>query len=70
VVVNILLATILRLLQDGLSDYINPGGHVVLAGILDDQEAEVQAAAVEAGLKPISRRACGEWVAIMLAREI
>jgi ribosomal protein L11 methyltransferase len=68
VVVNILLRTILRLLRDGLVQYANPGGHVVLAGILVDQEDEATAGASAHGLALANRRISGDWVCLSFVR--
>jgi len=68
VVVNILLRTILQMLANGLSTYANPGGHVVLAGILVDQEAQVISAATVDGLTLVRRWVSGDWIALALEK--
>jgi ribosomal protein L11 methyltransferase len=68
VVVNILLGAILTLLQDGLASHANPGGHVVLAGILVDQADVVVDAATSVGLIPAGHRASGDWVGLVFKR--
>jgi ribosomal protein L11 methyltransferase len=68
VLANILAPIIIRLFGMGLADLIEPGGVVVLAGILAEQAEAVQAAAEEHGLKFAEKRQMGDWVALMCAR--
>jgi ribosomal protein L11 methyltransferase len=68
VLANILAPIIIRLFGMGLADLVEPGGVVVLAGILAEQAEAVQAAAEEHGLKFVEKRQMGDWVALMCAR--
>jgi ribosomal protein L11 methyltransferase len=68
VLANILAPIIIRLFGMGLADLVEPGGVVVLAGILAEQAEAVQAAAEEHGLKFAEKRQMGDWVALMCAR--
>ena len=70
VVVNILLRTILQLLESDLVAYAKPGGHIVLAGLLVEQEAQVVGAATDAGLTPARRWISGDWIGLALTKTI
>ena len=45
-----------------------PRGHLLLAGLLDGQEAAVRAACLRAGFKPMARLLKGEWSILWLRR--
>ncbi|MDD5468131.1 MAG: 50S ribosomal protein L11 methyltransferase [Anaerolineales bacterium] len=64
VVANILAPVILQLFADGLADLVALGGRLILAGIIAEQAAEVEAAAGARGLRLIQRRSEGDWVAL------
>jgi len=66
VVANILAPIIIRLLGDGLADLAEPGGSVVLSGILDEQEHSILEAAQAKGLVLSERKQMGDWVALSL----
>lgn len=66
VLANILAPVILHLLDQGLPEILTGGGVLALSGILDEQAAEVEAAALRLGLKSLERRQEGEWVALAL----
>lgn len=68
VVANILASVILGLLDDGLADVVEPGGCLLLAGLLDHQADEVIAKAVEQGLVFMESRQMDDWVALALVR--
>jgi ribosomal protein L11 methyltransferase len=65
-VVNILAPVIVRLLDDGLGELVAPGGALILAGILAEQEGEVLAAARSHGFELTQRRQEGDWVGVSL----
>jgi ribosomal protein L11 methyltransferase len=65
VLVNILAQVILSLLGQGLTDTVRPGGTVIASGIIDDQEAEVQAAFVSNGLEVVERLVEKDWIALI-----
>jgi ribosomal protein L11 methyltransferase len=67
VVVNILLRVILQMLDDGLSRRLRPGGILVLAGVLADQEAQVLAAVNRDGLHLVRRWESDDWVGLALS---
>ena len=68
VLANILAPIILRLFDDGLGDLVEPGGILVLSGILDEQAAAVQARAEAEGYTHVETAQMGDWVAIVLRR--
>ena len=66
VLANILAPIIIRLFADGLGKLMQPGGVLVLSGILKEQESRVLEAADEYGLKLINRKQMGDWVSLAL----
>lgn len=68
VLANILAPVIIRLFDAGLADLTEPGGTLVLSGILDTQAQGVVEAAQAKGLRFIEQRHINDWVVIRLAR--
>ena len=68
VVANILAPIIIRLLEGGLADLAEPGGRVILSGILQEQEDNVLEAAQAKGLVLSERKQMGDWVALSLSK--
>ncbi len=68
VAANILAPVIIRLLDAGLADLVEPGGALILSGILQEQEQKVIEAAQAQGLVLNARRQVGDWVALSLVR--
>jgi len=68
VVANILAPIIVRLFGDGLADLVEPGGSLVLSGILQEQEGNVLEAAQAQGLVLNERKQMGDWVALSLSK--
>lgn len=69
VLVNILAPVIIDLLaRDRLIEYVSPAGHLILSGIIDQQEAEVTAALEEHGGRVVRRETIRDWVALVCAR--
>jgi len=68
VLANILAPVIIELFQDGLADLVEPGGTLVLAGILFGQADNVLAAAQAQGLHFKERRQVDDWVALVLEK--
>lgn len=68
VLANILAPVIIRLLDAGLADLVEPGGSLVLSGILDVQAEAVVAAAEARGLKKVDQRQMLDWVSIHLTQ--
>jgi ribosomal protein L11 methyltransferase len=64
VLANILAPVIIRLLDEGLADLLDPGGVLVLSGILDEQAGEVESALRAHGLVLLERRQIADWVAL------
>jgi len=65
VLANILAPVLVRLLGEGLAKLLEPGGVLVLSGILAEQAGEVQAALEKSGLRLIETRRMGDWVALV-----
>lgn len=68
VLANILAPVITRLFDAGLGDLVQPGGTLILSGILAEQAAGVEAAAREKGLEPCDRRQIEDWVALVVRK--
>ncbi len=64
VLANILAPVIIRLLAAGLADLVEPGGTIILSGILQEQAQGVLDAVHAKGLRPQETRRMGDWVAI------
>jgi ribosomal protein L11 methyltransferase len=69
VVANILASVILVLLEERLADLVEPGGHLVLSGILAHQAQEIIQAANEQGLILNEIKQIEDWNAIDLIKE-
>jgi ribosomal protein L11 methyltransferase len=65
ILVNILPHVIIELLRRGLHTYLTPGGRMVLAGIIMEQEHRVLAALDERGLTVVNRLEEGDWVGLV-----
>ncbi|NJN54815.1 MAG: 50S ribosomal protein L11 methyltransferase [Anaerolineae bacterium] len=66
VVVNILAPVIIGLLEnDGLLDYVAPGGHLVLSGIIEEQAEGVRTAVIQAGGHILKTLQITDWVALI-----
>lgn len=68
VLANILAPVIIRLLDGGLAELIQPGGVIILSGILDRQVEDVLASARGHGLVEIERGQILDWVALALRK--
>ncbi|MFH1185199.1 MAG: 50S ribosomal protein L11 methyltransferase [Chloroflexota bacterium] len=68
VAVNILAPVIARLFAEGLANTLEPGGSMILSGILATQAGDVEEAARREGLALVERRQMGDWVALAMAR--
>ena len=66
VVANILGPILIRLFDAGLADLVEPGGEIILSGILEHQAESVIAAGQAKGLERSDQRQMGDWVAISL----
>jgi ribosomal protein L11 methyltransferase len=65
VLANILAPILVRLFEAGMAELIEPGGFIILAGILEHQADGVIAAAQKRGLKLTDRRQMNDWVALL-----
>lgn len=66
VVSNILAPVIIRLLDSGLADLLEPDGVLILSGILVDQAQSVLDAAQVKGMVMKETRQMGDWIALAL----
>lgn len=66
VVANILAPVIIRLFDAGLAELVEPGGTIVLSGILAEQASGVEAKGKEMGLEFVERVQQNDWVAIVM----
>ena len=64
VVANILAPIIIRLFDAGLADLVEPGGALILSGILQEQSQSVMEAAQAKGLRMTEKSQMGDWVAL------
>jgi len=69
VVLANIIARILIDLSAALVAHTKPGGHLVLAGIIQQREDDVTAAFAEQGARVIERRQFDDWVSLVLTRE-
>lgn len=65
VVVNILARIIVEMMQEGLATQVRPGGVLIAAGIIADQEPEVVAALEREGLTLAEQRQRGDWMCLV-----
>jgi ribosomal protein L11 methyltransferase len=69
VVANILASIILDLFEDdNLAELVEPGGLLILSGILDYQADAVIQKASEYGLTLLEKRGIEDWVALCLKK--
>lgn len=69
VLANILAPVLIRLFDAGMADLVQPGGVIILAGILEDQAEGVKASAELHGLKFVEQRKNGDWVALVCRKK-
>jgi len=65
VLANILAPILIRLFEAGMAELVEPGGFIILAGILEHQAEDVIKAAQERGLRLTDRRQIDDWVALL-----
>lgn len=70
VLANILAPIIIRLFGVGLAQTVEPGGKIILSGILEGQAAGVRQAAEAAGLTWLETAQQLDWVAIVMEKSI
>jgi ribosomal protein L11 methyltransferase len=68
VVANILAPVIIRLFEAGLAELLEPGGVIILSGILREQTQSVMDAARSKGLRIEGQHQIEDWVALVLSR--
>ncbi|MCX6078893.1 MAG: 50S ribosomal protein L11 methyltransferase [Chloroflexi bacterium] len=68
VLANILAPVLIRLFDAGLADLIEPGGAIILSGILEHQANDVVVAGEKYGLKLVDKRQINDWVALLMQR--
>ena len=68
VLANILAPIIIRLFGTGLADLVQPGGKIILSGILEGQAAAVKEAAAAKGLRWLETAQQLDWVAIVMEK--
>lgn len=64
IAINI-LAEIIARLSPAVVSHLQPGGHVIAAGIIQDRESIVREAWAEAGLRVVQRLQDGDWVSLI-----
>jgi ribosomal protein L11 methyltransferase len=69
VLANILAPVLIRLFNVGMADLVEPGGVIILAGILAEQADNVLESASDHGLTYVERRQIGDWVALVCKNE-
>ncbi len=68
VLANILAPIIIRLFDDGLADLVEPGGTIILSGILEEQADGVIEKGKSKGLTYIKRLQIADWVSLSFSR--
>jgi ribosomal protein L11 methyltransferase len=68
VLANILAPVIVRLFAVGLDELVEPGGELILSGILDVQAGEVRAAAEAKGLRFVEQRQQVDWIGMVMRK--
>jgi len=69
VLANILAPILIRLFDAGMAELVEPGGVIILAGILVEQADNVIESASNHGLSYVERRQHGDWVALVCKHE-
>ena len=75
IVANILAEVLVGLFEGSydnvpLAEPLAPGGHLILAGIIEEKEDMVAVAAAQQGLKLVNRRHETDWVALTVQRPL
>lgn len=66
VLANILTHILIRLLNNGLADLLEPGGVLILSGILEEQLPDLKLKIRALGLQIVDRRQIDDWVALAI----
>ncbi|MEK6222595.1 MAG: 50S ribosomal protein L11 methyltransferase, partial [Chloroflexota bacterium] len=64
VIANILAHILIRLLDTGIGNLVSPNGVLLLSGILDEKEVDMNAALDTHGLKITQRLQKGDWIGL------
>ncbi len=64
ILVNILPHIITALLDQGLANHLAPGGRMILAGIIEEREADLRSYLSGRGLSVTRRLVQGDWVSL------
>ncbi|NMA13454.1 MAG: 50S ribosomal protein L11 methyltransferase [Chloroflexi bacterium] len=70
VTANILTPILIDLFEQGMADLIEPGGVILLSGILEEQDARITASFESKGLHLIEKRQINDWVAYACGKSI
>ncbi|MBN2084475.1 MAG: 50S ribosomal protein L11 methyltransferase [Anaerolineales bacterium] len=65
VVANILAMVLQTMLRASLAEIVDPGGYLILSGILMEQSAAVEFAVAESGLHLVGKKIREDWVALI-----
>ena len=68
VLANILAPVLVRLFETGFAQLMEPGGRIILSGILEEQAESVKQAADRHDLTFAGQKQVGDWVALLYAR--
>jgi ribosomal protein L11 methyltransferase len=68
VMANILAPVIIRLFHTGLAELVEPGGTIILSGILNEQAQGVVGAGEAKGLRLGQQQQMGDWVAMAMEK--
>jgi ribosomal protein L11 methyltransferase len=68
VVANILAPILVRLLDGGLARLLEPGGRLLLSGLLDRQHGDILEAIARAGLRETDLIQMGDWLGLASSR--
>lgn len=68
VLANILAPILIRLFDDGMANLVEPGGMIILAGILAEQAESVRVAGEAKGLVFVEQRQIGDWIALVMKK--
>lgn len=69
VLANILAPVLVALLADGMADLVEPGGMLLMAGILEEQAPRVIAAAEQHGMRLVEQRRNADWCAVAMVKD-
>jgi ribosomal protein L11 methyltransferase len=68
VLANILAPVLVRLFEASMAELVEPGGAIILAGILDHQAEEVAEAGRKQGLELLMQKQSADWVALLMGK--